>query len=218
MSEKNLSVGINRRTVLKKVAAGATISAGFAGNATATQRRGPSEQEIREATTGYRNIESVRKAFANRPALLETIADAGLIEEASIDAIGIVNEPAKNGQSPEGIVYDAQPTEDGATPEIRVSRKFDDGLLVMAVRPEISDDYAALIPPGVEDDDDVIMLSEPAPKATMCGGCPDNKCCTETCGFCNCGCDPCPSCTCCYCCNWNCKCCECGLNCVFECP
>lgn len=202
--------------MLKSVAAGATVSSGFAGRAAAMQGT-QSEQEIREATADYRDIESVREAFADRTELLETIADYGLIDEASIDAIDIVNEPAKNGRDLEGIVYDAQPAEDGVTPEIRVSREFDESTLVMAVRPEVPDDYAALIPPGAEDDDDVVMLSEPDPDAVSCD-CPDNKCCTETCGYCNCGCDPCPKCTCCYCCNITCKCCECGTNCIFECP
>jgi hypothetical protein len=218
MSSHDSDADVSRRNVLKGAAAGAAVSTGFVGSASAQQRSAPSDAEIREATADYRDFASVRAAFAERTELLETIADYGLVEEASIDAVGIPDQPAADGPDPEGIVYDAQPDEDGATPEIRVTREFDEGTLVMAVRPEVEDDYAALIPPGVEDDDEVVMLSEPEPDAIGCGGCPDNKCCEENCGFCGCGCDPCPSCTCCYCCSYNCRCCECGTNCIFECP
>ncbi|WP_128477374.1 hypothetical protein [Halorussus pelagicus] len=217
-SESNRDDSINRRNILKGVAGGAMAS--FAASSSAVAEEGISQTEVERATAGYREIGAVQQAFDEQSDLLADVAEAGLIEEASVDALGLteLREPAPEYDG-EGVTYGAKTVDGRLTPEVRFFRNLEEGVLTVAVLPEVEDGYAVLNP---HEEDGPVEIQSVDGEAS-CGDCANNKCCQE-CGYecCNCcGCEPCDqcmSCTCgmCYTCV-DCQCCECGLNCAGEC-
>lgn len=217
-SESEHDGSVNRRNVLKGVAAGAMTTVTASGAVTADD--GISRTEVERVTADYRELGAVQQAFDDQSELLEAVAEAGFIEEASVDALGLseLREPAPEYDG-EGVTYGAKTVDDELTPEVRFFRNLDEGVLTVAVLPEVNDGYAVLNP---HERDNPVEIQSVDGEA-LCGDCANNKCCQE-CGYecCNCcGCEPCDqcfSCTCgmCYTCV-DCQCCECGWNCAGQC-
>lgn len=209
---------IDRRNVLKGVAAGATTTFAVSGTA-AAGTEGISRADIKQVTAPYRELNTVRQAFDDQRSLLEDVAESGYITEASVDALGLteLREPAPEHDG-EGVTYGAKEVDGKLTPEVRYFRNLDEGILTVAVFPDLDDGYAVLNP---HDSDEPIEIQ--SVDAAACDSCGSNKCCNE-CGYecCNCcGCEPCDqcfSCTCgmCYTCV-DCQCCQCGWNCLGQC-
>lgn len=179
----NHESGLNRRNVLKRVAAGATASVGFGGVAAASDGQRPSASP-----------EAFRAALEDHRDLLAALADRGLLESA--DPSDLRLEPSSELRSDGGERVRTSRSPDGRPiTEFKLVRQTADGWLTVGVRPETNDSFAVL---GTSENDTEVVSSpesccDSCLRTYCCEYCaPEANCdCYEYCTTCDCT-DPCP--------------------------
>lgn len=180
MSEKltdtNSESSFNRRRVLKSAATAGAI-AGIGGLASARSTQNFTAAEAKEITEEYRNLDVLKASVAQESEVLESVAEAGYIEEASVDALGIetLGEPVSESDSK--VIVDPHSAGGEVTADIRVAREYDDGELVVSVQPEADRSFAIFKPHGTDEIKEVDVSG-------ACGGCASNEECQSTCQTC----------------------------------
>jgi hypothetical protein len=130
---------VNRRRVLRSIgAAGAAVAA----TGRAAGAPGISDAHMESVREPYNDITTVRSLVRNEQELLEAVASAGHIDDASIDALGVetLGEPAseRDGFAEVGVRRDGR----GLTADVRVVNSFEDGRLQVSIEPEYDRAFA----------------------------------------------------------------------------
>jgi hypothetical protein len=171
---------IDRRSVLRAASAG-TAAVGITGVASARSGTDNSvaPSERRAIVAEFDDVNLVQSALAERSDLLSAASDAGYLDSASVEAVGIESLGKPQSESDVQVTVDARATENGAVPEIRIASEFDDGFLQLGFRPGSSTEYAVF---DEKDSDEYTELRT----QDLCGGCGSNEECQYGC-YCYCG-------------------------------
>ncbi|WP_155120739.1 hypothetical protein [Haloarcula sp. K1] len=88
MEETASDTTINRRRVLQGIG---TTGAATATSGLASANTGPefSDEEVAAAKDGYQSLDAVKSALSEEEAMLEALAEEGVINSPSVDALGI---------------------------------------------------------------------------------------------------------------------------------
>lgn len=133
---------IDRRSVLKSMAAGATVLAGASGLGAATTGKAPVSRFERDAAVrGFESPEAMRSVLSDHEDMLETLAAEGLIESASVDALTLDPEGAVRDEGHEHVTA-VRRTDGSVTAELKFTRATDEGVLTVGVRPETGTRWA----------------------------------------------------------------------------
>lgn len=135
-----------RRSVLKGIASGLTVGAGLgAATGPGGARRAASHAQLREVATRYDDPRAAREAVAEHATdLLALLAQDGVIETASVAALGIdavADEPAPQT---EFVVASAQVFRGTLTGDIHVAREVGGDWVDIHVLPEAGRSYAVV--------------------------------------------------------------------------
>ncbi|UPW01312.1 hypothetical protein M0R88_04210 [Halorussus gelatinilyticus] len=171
---------IDRRSVLKKVATGATVMAGASGVAGAkTGDVSHTMADHEEAVAGYEAPEKVREVVSNHEDALESLAAEGLVEaEVAADLTVDPNGDMRGDENEHEKVTSIQRADGSVEPEIKINRMTDKGRLTFAIRPESDVRWALLGERGSEP-----KVLDGATTLSVCdGGTCEKECCKwETC-------------------------------------
>ncbi len=185
---------VNRRSILKGVATGATLMAGATGAGTARGGKSPvSRVEHEAAIEGYADSRAVQAILAEHKDMLERLAAKGLVESASADGL-FVNLDGDYRKDGHEQVTSVRRTDGTVTPEIKISRYVDGEVLTIGIRPETGVRWALQGDPDAEEP----TVHEDVTTMACCSCCGYEKVCCDGCDCteCICKCEWCYECTC----------------------
>ncbi|MFC3957916.1 hypothetical protein [Halovivax cerinus] len=125
-----------RRILTAAGAAGGAIAA--TGVASAGSVADFSDEAAEEAVSSYQSVESVEAAL-DRDAILEPLADEGLIDEPSIDALGIEQLGPSSSSSDPLVAVDAVAYDGGPTALVHLQKEIDEGVVHVVLKPDIDE-------------------------------------------------------------------------------
>ena len=175
--------GVNRRNVLRSLAAGAATT-GAAGVATAGwEKQSKRERKARKVSSEYRTAEKVTEMLAGQQELVDAAREQGYIEDASPESFDIGTiESIKENTGEDNVFFGKTETSGGTEPEVRIRRDFLDGTLEFVLFPSLDFGYVGFVTPSGEIDEIHETTPEQDIEFTPMSGC-DNEC------FSNDGCD-----------------------------